>query len=57
MNQIKWGKKEFFPRTGDVDEGVQGSPQEIGVHKRFHNLYGKGFQVDDVIPQGPESDY
>ena len=57
MNQIKWGKKEFCPRTGDVDEGVQGNPQEIGVHKRFPNLCGQDFQVDDSIPQGPASDH
>ena len=55
--QIKWENKEYCPRTGDIDEGVQGTPQKIGVHKRFPNICGQEFQVDDAIPQGTASDY
>ena len=57
MTQIKWGKKESCPRTGDIDVVGQGAPQEIGVHKMFTNLCGQKFQVDDTIPQGPATEY
>ena len=49
--------KESCPRTVDIDEGGQGNPQEIGVYKRFLNLCGQDFQVDDNIPQGPAPEY
>ena len=49
--------KDSFPITGYIDEGVQGIPQDIGVHNRFPNLCGQDFQVYDVITQGPASDH
>ena len=49
--------KESFPRSEYIDDGGKGTPQEIGVHKRFPNICGQYFQVDDAIPQGPASDY
>ena len=49
--------KESCPRTGDIDEGGQGTPQVIGVHKRFTIICGQEFQVDGAIPQGNASDY
>ena len=49
--------KESCPRTGDIDEGRQGAPQEIGVHKRFNNICGQDFQMDDAMPQGLTSDH
>ena len=55
---IKWGEnKESCPRTVEINEGGQGTPQEIGVHKRFTNICGQEFQVDDAIPQGSASDH
>ena len=58
VTQIKWGKnKESCPRTGDIDEGGQGTPQDIGVHKRFPNICRQDFQVDGAITQGPTYDY
>ena len=49
--------KESCPITGDIYEGVQGTPQDIEFYKMFLNLCGQYFQVDDAIPQGPASDY
>ena len=43
-------KKKYCPRTGDIDEGGHGTPQEIGVYNRFTNIYGQDFQVDNAIP-------
>ena len=54
---IKWKKKKSCHRTGDIDEGGQCNPQEIGAHKSFPNLCGKDFQVDEAIPQGPAYDH
>ena len=49
--------KESCSITGDIYEGGQGTPQDIELHKRFLNLFGQYFQVDDAIPQGPAPDY
>ena len=49
--------KDSFTGTGDIDEVGQGTPQEIGVKKRFTNICGQEFQVDETIPQGPASDH
>ena len=49
--------KEYCPRNGDIDEGGQGAPQDIVVHKRFPYICGQDLQMDDTIPQGPESDH
>ena len=52
------GKNKYYcPRTGDIDEGGKGSPQEIGVNMIFPNLCGQDLQMDDAIPQGPVSDH
>ena len=48
--------KDFCPRTGDIDDGGQGTPQEIVVHRMFPNICGQYFQLDNSIPQGPASD-
>ena len=58
VTQVELGKnKESCPRTGDIDEGGQGAPQKIGVHRRFTYLCGQDLQINNAIPQGPASDH
>ena len=49
--------KDSCPRTGDIDKGGKVTLQEFGVHKRFPDVCGQDFQVDDAIPQGTSHDY
>ena len=49
--------KKSCPITGDIYEGGQGTPQDIGVNNRFPNLCGQDFQVDDSVPQESTSEY